>query len=77
MPASIDRSKFKAQQVSSFPIEVIREAIINAIAHRDYAKDGGKVQLDIFNDKIVVKSPGEPVPPITIEAMRKIKYQIL
>ena len=70
LPASIDRSKFKAQQVSSFPIEVIREAIINAIAHRDYAKDGGKVQLDIFNDKIVVKSPGEPVPPITIEAMR-------
>ena len=53
LPASIDRSKFKAQQVSSFPIEVIREAIINAIAHRDYAKDGGKVQLDIFNDKIV------------------------
>ena len=31
LPASIDRSKFKAQQVPSFPIEVIREAVINAI----------------------------------------------
>lgn len=70
LPASIDRKQFKAKQVPSFPVEVVREAVINAIAHRDYAKDGAKVQLDIFNDRIVVKSPGEPVPPITIEAMK-------
>lgn len=70
LPASIDRSKFKAKQVPSFPIEVIREAVINAIAHRDYSKDGAKVQLEVFPDRIVVKSPGEPPPPITIEAMR-------
>jgi len=70
LPASIDRTQFKAKQVPSFPIEVVREAVINAIAHRDYAKDGAKVQLDVFDDRIVVKSPGEPVPPITIEAMK-------
>ena len=70
LPSSINRSKFKAKQVPSFPIEVIREAVINAIAHRDYDKDGAKVQLEVFDDRIVVKSPGEPPPPITIEAMR-------
>jgi len=69
LPASIDRSKFKAQQVPSFPIEVIREAVINALAHRNYAIDGAKIQLEVFPDKILVKSPGEPVPPITIEAL--------
>lgn len=70
LPASIDRTSFKAKQVPSFPIEVIREAVINAIVHRDYSKDGAKVQLDVFNDRIVVKSPGEPFAPITIEAMK-------
>lgn len=69
LPSSIDRTRFKAQQVHSFPIEVIREAVINAIAHRDYSKDGAKVQLEVFPDRIIVKSPGEPSPPITIEAM--------
>lgn len=69
LPSSIDRSKFKAKQVPSFPITVIREAVINAIAHRDYSKDGAKVQLEVFPDRIIVKSPGEPPPPITIEAM--------
>jgi len=70
LPASIDRKQFKAKQVPFFPVEVVREAIINAIAHRDYTKDGAKVQLDILNDRIVVKSPGKPVPPITIEALK-------
>jgi len=70
LPATIDRTKFKAEQVAVFPVEVIREAVINAIVHRDYTKDGAKVQLDVFEDRIVVKSPGEPVPPITLEALK-------
>ena len=70
LPASIDRTTFKAEHVSSFPIPVIREAVINAIAHRDYSKDGAKVQLEVYEDRIIVKSPGEPFPPITIEAMK-------
>ncbi|MDP2235271.1 MAG: ATP-binding protein [Bacteroidales bacterium] len=70
LPASIDRSNFKAKQITSFPIPVIREAIINAIAHRDYTKEGAKIQLDVFPDRIIVKSPGKPVLPITIEALK-------
>lgn len=70
LPASIDRSKFKAKHVPSFPILVIREAIINAIAHRDYTKEGAKIQLDVYPDRIIVKSPGKPIPPITIEALK-------
>ncbi len=70
LPASIDRSRFKAEQVPAFPIEVIREALINAIVHRDYAKDGAKVQLEIKPDQIVIKSPGAPAPPVTIESLK-------
>jgi len=70
LPASIERSNFKAQQVSAFPIEVIREAIVNAITHRDYALDGAKVQLEIYPDRIIIKSPGEPAPPITFESLK-------
>jgi len=70
LPATIDRSNFKAKQIPSFPIPVIREAVINAIVHRDYTKEGAKIQLDVYPDRIIVKSPGKPVPPITIEAMK-------
>ncbi len=70
LPASIDRSNFKAKQITSFPIPVIREAIINAIVHRDYTIEGAKIQLDVYPDRIIVKSPGKPVPPITIESLK-------
>lgn len=70
LPASIDRSSFKAKQVPAFPIPVIREAVINAIAHRDYTVEGAKIQLDVYPDRIIVQSPGKPIPPITIEAMK-------
>jgi ATP-dependent DNA helicase RecG len=69
LPASLDRSKFKAEQVPAFPIEVIREAVINALAHRNYDIDGAKIQLEVFPDRIIVKSPGTPIPPITIESL--------
>lgn len=70
LPASLDRSKFKAEQVPTFPINVIREAIINAIVHRDYTLDGANVQLEVHPDRIIVKSPGQPVPPITLDALK-------
>jgi len=70
LPASIDRSNFKAKQVPVFPIEVIREAVINAIVHRDYTLDGAKIQLDIHPDRIIVKSPGKPKYPITIDSLK-------
>ena len=69
LPASIDRKGFKAQQVPAFPVEVIREAVINALAHRDYYIDGAKILLEVYPDKIIVKSPGTTVPPITLESL--------
>ena len=70
IPESFDRSKFQRNKVPAFPTEVIDEAIINAIIHRDYSIDGAKVQLEITPDKIVVKSPGKPVPPIKLEDLQ-------
>jgi len=70
IPESFDRSRFKAEKVPFFPTSVVREAIVNAIIHRDYDNDMAKVQLEITPEKIVVKSPGKPVPPITLEAMQ-------
>jgi ATP-dependent DNA helicase RecG len=70
IPESFDRSKFIREKVPSFPIEVIDEAITNTIIHRDYSIEGVKVQLEITPDKIVVKSPGKPIPPIELKDLQ-------
>jgi ATP-dependent DNA helicase RecG len=41
-------------------LEVIREAIVNALMHRDYSPHarGTQVQIELYSDRLVVKSPG-------------------
>ncbi len=45
---------------SEYPIEVIRELVVNALLHRDYSAQarGTQVQIELFPDRLVVKSPG-------------------
>lgn len=52
-----------------YPIKVIREAIVNALVHRDYTV-GAHVSFRIFGDRIIVKSPGHLLSPNTIERIR-------
>ncbi len=52
------------------PFEMIREAGVNALIHRDYDIAGQKCQLVVNADTITIKSPGGPFAPITLEQMR-------
>ena len=70
IPESMVRSDFTREKVSHFPPDVIREAVINAIIHRDYSIRGAKVELEITPEKIEVRSPGEPVSPNTLKDLQ-------
>ncbi|MEI6347771.1 MAG: ATP-binding protein [Bacteroidota bacterium] len=67
---TIDRSSAKRETVSDFPIEVLREVIANAIIHRDYTITEATNYLYIGKEKIIIKSPGIPMPPLTIVDIR-------
>jgi len=51
------------------PPDVIREAIVNAIAHRDYTS-AGAVQVSVFADRVEVWNPGTLSAPLTTESLR-------
>ncbi|PLX00997.1 MAG: hypothetical protein C0594_14855 [Marinilabiliales bacterium] len=70
LPESFDRSTFTREKTPAYPIPVIREAIINALVHRDYNIDTAKIQLEITPDRIVIKSPGSPVSPLKINDLK-------
>jgi len=52
------------------PPEVVREAIVNAVAHRDYTSTGS-VQVMLFADRLEVWNPGTLSPSLTLEKLRK------
>jgi len=42
----------------NLPPEAVREAIINAVAHADYAQRGAPLRLSIFDDRLEIENPG-------------------
>ncbi len=72
-----NRSNFERTVTTDFPIEPLREAIINALVHRDYDQTGAKTYIDIDDDKIVIKSAGLPVEPISLNDVKKFEASSL
>ena len=69
LPLSKDTSGFKRKDVPDFPIEVLREAIVNALVHRDYEIEGAKCEIKIDENKVIVTSPGKPLPAISLDEL--------
>jgi len=52
---------------TEYPVEAIREAIVNAIAHRDYQIQGDEIRVFMFSDRIEFYSPGRLPGHITVQ----------
>jgi ATP-dependent DNA helicase RecG len=58
------------QDSPAYPLEAIREAIVNAIVHRDYSLDGQAVRVFIYpSERIEVRSPGRLMPDVTLDLL--------
>ena len=77
LPALIDRSRMARGEKAALPFESVREAVINALVHRDYDITGATCHLVITADTITVKSPGAPLPPITLEQLQAFNAPML
>lgn len=66
--------KSKRKEVWDYPLEALREAIINAIVHRDYTAPSN-VQVEIYDDRVEVWNPGRLLPGITIENLYKKEHK--
>ncbi|MGN6719743.1 MAG: ATP-binding protein [Candidatus Binatia bacterium] len=56
-----------------YPTFAWQEALVNAVAHRDYSLSGAGIEVWMFDDHISVRSPGAPPPPVTLEQLRRQK----
>ena len=52
------------------PKEVVTEAIVNAVAHRDYTSNAS-VQVMLFSDRLEILNPGGLPPSLTLEQLRE------
>lgn len=55
--------------IPQYNLLAIYEAIVNAVAHRDYSVAGSKVRIHMFSDRMEIFSPGELPNSLTIEGL--------
>ncbi len=57
-------------ETPTYPDDVIREALVNAVVHRDYLLSGTRIELSLYADRLEIISPGRLPNGITPERMR-------
>lgn len=57
-------------QKSQYIEEVLREAIVNALAHRNYVRRGSRIHVSLFDDRIEIRNPGPLPNGVTLENIR-------
>ena len=63
-----------------YPEFAWQEGLINAITHREYALSGDYIRVNMFDDHLVIESPGKlpyPVPPRNIRTTRSSRNPII
>ena len=58
------------------PLEAIRESLVNAVVHRDYANDGRDIKIGIYDDIVNIVSPGAFPSTITQEDILEGRSEI-
>jgi ATP-dependent DNA helicase RecG len=77
LPFVSDRSHMTRQEIPALPFEVLREAVINALLHRDYEVRGATCHIVVSADTITVRSPGAPPTPVSLEQLQALQAPML
>lgn len=68
--AKIVPGKLERVETPLIPLDVIREAMINAVCHRDYSVYGGSLKLAIYDDRMEILNDGGLLPGVTLEKIK-------
>lgn len=67
----------KRQDAALYPKEAVREALINALAHRDYSATSGGVSIYVYPHKLEIQNSGALPEGVTVESLRKGQISVL
>jgi ATP-dependent DNA helicase RecG len=62
------------EEVPEFPPIAVREALLNALGHRDYSLTGSAIEVRLFDDALEIQSPGTLPGYVTLDNIRDEQY---
>lgn len=69
--------QFKRIDTPTLPVMAVREALINAICHRDYGQQGTDISVAMFDDRLEIWNSGLPPAPLKIKDLKRHHKSVL
>lgn len=70
-------SAMQRTEIWDYPIKALREAVINALIHRDYFQTGSEIQIRVYDDHVVITNPGGLTGGMTVDELRQEGHRSL
>lgn len=70
IPVSSKLRNLFFEERPEYPTAAWQEAVVNAVAHRNYSYRGNDVEIRLFDDRMEIVSPGLPPEPVTIKELQ-------
>ena len=69
LPLRYEIKTLRRKEILAVPEDALREAVLNAVIHRDYFQRSGVVMVEIHRNKVEIVSPGGLVPGLTLATL--------
>lgn len=70
----IPRTGTQREEIHQFYIPTVREIVVNAVAHRDYGNRGSRIIVTMFQNRLLVQSPGKLIGNVTPKNIVNAQY---
>jgi ATP-dependent DNA helicase RecG len=67
-------NKLEREDITEYPAFAVREALVNAVAHRDYRLSGRRIEVRMYSDRLEVISPGSLPGYMTVDNLVEEHY---
>ena len=64
--------KLKRENILELPEKALREAVVNAVCHRNYFEKGARTMVEIYDDRVEIVSPGGVCKGITVDNFGRV-----
>lgn len=63
------------EDIYEIPLEVLREALVNALMHRDYSITGTQVSVEVYDDRVEIVNPGGLPKGLSVRDLGKVSVR--
>jgi hypothetical protein len=73
LPVRYEITSLHRREIPALPEAALREAVPNAVIHRDYFERGGVVMVELYQDRLQIINPGGLPPGLRLEDLGRLR----